>query len=52
MLPGDLNLKIRSGTFRYNNRILVSDSRFSLGKNDMVNTLEPAKEEDKPKISH
>ena len=32
-----MNLKIRSGTVRYNNEILVSDRKFSLGKNDEVN---------------
>ena len=34
MLPTDMNLKIRSGTVGYNNKILVSDGKFSLGKND------------------
>ena len=37
MLPSDMNLKIRSGTVRYNNKILVFDSNFSLGKNEKVN---------------
>ena len=32
MIPSDMNLKIRSGTVRYNNKILVSDGNFSLGK--------------------
>ena len=40
MLPSDMNLKIRSGTVRYNDKILVSDKKFSLGKNDKVNSLE------------
>ena len=41
MLPSDMNLKIRSGTVGYNNnKILVSDRKFSLGKNDEVNSLE------------
>ena len=40
MLPSDMNLKIRSGTAGYNNKILVSDRKFSLGKNDEVNSLE------------
>ena len=40
MLPSDMELRIRSGTVRYNNKILVSDSNFSLGKNDEVNSLE------------
>ena len=42
MIPSDMKLKIRSGTVRYNNKILVSDGNFSLGKNDEVNSLEPA----------
>ena len=32
-----MNLKIRLGTVRYNNKILVSDEKFGLGKNDKVN---------------
>ena len=32
MLPGDMNLKIRSGTVRYNNKILVSNGKFIQGK--------------------
>ena len=32
MLPSDMNLKIRLGTAGYNNKILVSDGNFSLGK--------------------
>ena len=32
MLPSDMNLKIRSETVSYNNKILVSDEKFSLGK--------------------
>ena len=32
MLPSDMNLKIKTGTVRYNNKILVSDEKFSLGK--------------------
>ena len=39
MLPGDMNLNIRSGTVGYNNNILISDGKFSLGKNDKVNAL-------------
>ena len=46
MLPGDMTLKIRPGTVRYNNKILVSDGNFSLGKNENVNSLET------PAISH
>ena len=44
MLPSDMNLKIRSGTVRYKNNILVSDEKFSLGKNVEVNET--------PKINH
>ena len=40
MLPSDMNFKIRLGTVGYNNKILVSDGNFSLGKNDEVNTPE------------
>ena len=40
MLPSDMNLKIRSGTVGYNNKILISDGKFILGKNDEVNSLE------------
>ena len=32
MIPSDMNLKIRSGTVGYNNKILISDRKFSLGK--------------------
>ena len=32
-----MNLKIRLGTTGYNNKILVSNGKFSLGKNDEVN---------------
>ena len=39
MLPSDMYLKIRLGTVGYNNKILVSDGKFSLGKNDKVNSL-------------
>ena len=42
MLPSDMNLKHRSGTVRYNNKILVSDEKFSLGKNEKVNLMVPA----------
>ena len=42
MLLSDINLKIRSGTARYNNKILVSDGKFSLGKNENVNLMTPA----------
>ena len=46
MLPSDMNLKIKSGTVRYSNKILVSDEKFSLGKNEKVNAgfTKPEKE--------
>ena len=37
MLPSDMELRINTGTVRYNNKILVSDGNFSLGKNYEVN---------------
>ena len=40
MLPSDMNLKIRSGTVGYNDKILVSDGKFILGKNDEIISLE------------
>ena len=39
MIPSDMTLKIRSGTVGYNNKILVSDGKFTLGKNEKVNSL-------------
>ena len=39
MLPSNMELRIRSGTVGYNNKILVSDGKFNLGKNDEVNSL-------------
>ena len=38
MLPSNMELRIRSGTVGYNNKILVSDGKFNLGKNDEVNS--------------
>ena len=32
MLPSDMKLKIKTGTVRYNNKILISDGNVSLGK--------------------
>ena len=32
MLPSNMELKIKTGTVGYNNKILVSDGNFSLGK--------------------
>ena len=46
MLPSDMELRIKTGTVGYNNKILISDGNFSLGKNDEVNSLET------PAISH
>ena len=40
MLPSNMNLKIKTGTVGYNNKILVSDGNFILGKNEKVNSLE------------
>ena len=37
-----MNLKIKTGTAGYNNKILISDGNFSLGKNDEVNLMTPA----------
>ena len=50
ILPSDMNLNIKSKTVGYNNKILVSDGSFSLGKNDKVNTLELVVST--PKLSH
>ena len=36
-----MTLKIRPGTVRYNNKILVSDEKFNLGKNEKVNLTVP-----------
>ena len=36
MLPSNMELKIKTGTVRYDNKILISDGNFSLGKNDEV----------------
>ena len=41
MLPSNLKLKIKTATVGYNNKILVSDERFTLGKNDEVNLMTP-----------
>ena len=40
MLPSNMNLKIKTGTVRYSNKILISNGNFSLGKNENVNSLE------------
>ena len=49
MLPSDMELRIRSGTVGYNNRILVSDGKFNLGKNDEVNAGSAKSEEETTK---
>ena len=41
MLPSDMTFKIRLGTVRYNNKILVSDEKFILGRNEKVNLTLP-----------
>ena len=40
MLPSDMELRVKTGTVGYINKILVSDGKFNLGKNDEVNSLE------------
>ena len=40
LLPSDMTLKIRPGTVGYSNKILISDGKFILGKNEKVNSLE------------
>ena len=40
MLPSNMELNIKTGTVGYNNKILVSDGKFILGKNEKVNSLE------------
>ena len=40
MLPSNMKLKIKTGTVGYNNKILVSNEKFILGKNEKVNSLE------------
>ena len=48
-----MELRIRSGTVGYNNKILVSDGNFSLGKNDEVNSLEtPAIKTNSLELTH
>ena len=41
ILQSDMELRIRPGTVGYNNKILVSDGKFNLGKNDKVNLMVP-----------
>ena len=52
MLPSNMNLKIKTGTVGYNNKILISDEKFSLGKNDKVNTSFTKPEEETTKKTH
>ena len=40
MLPSNMTLKIKTGTVGYNNKILISNGKFILGKNDEVNSSE------------
>ena len=42
MLPSSMNWKIKTGTIGYNNKILVSNEKFILGKNEKVNLVAPA----------
>ena len=37
MLPSNMTLKIKTGTVGYNDKILVSNGKFILGKNEKVN---------------
>ena len=46
MLPSNMELRIKTGTVGYKNKILVSDGKFNLGKNDEVNSSKT------PAISH
>ena len=46
MLPTNIELRIRSGTVGYNNKILVSDGKFNLGKYNEGNSSKT------PAISH
>ena len=38
MFPSNMQFRMRLGTVEYNNKILVSDKKFNLGKNDEVNS--------------
>ena len=42
MLPSNMELRIKTGTVGYNNKIIISNGKFILGKNDEVNSLETA----------
>ena len=54
MLPSNIELKIKTGTLGYNNKILISNRKFILGKNEKVNSLEvpSASQAETPAISH
>ena len=41
MLPSNMTLKIKTGAVGYSNKILVSDGKFILGKNEKVNLMVP-----------
>ena len=49
-----MTLKIRQGTVGYNNKILVSNGKFILGKNEKVNSLKApsAPQAETPATSH
>ena len=40
MLSSNMTLKIKTGAVGYNNKILVSNEKFILGKNEKVHSLE------------
>ena len=40
MLPNGMELKIKTGTVEYNNKIIVSNENFILGKHEKVNSSE------------
>ena len=40
MITKNMNLKIKTGTFGYNNKIFVSDEKLIPEKNEKVNSLE------------
>ena len=53
MFPSDMELRIRSGTVGYNNKIIVSDGKLNLGKNNEVNSLEtPAIKTNSLELTH
>ena len=49
-----MELKIKTGTAGYNNKILISNGKFILGKNEKVNSLEApsAPQMETPAISY